>query len=88
MSFRAGGGPQRIFRLAGSASRNGLKDVTLTLVHTHATEPAEVRILLKGGAAEQVRHSVLSSEQGNAHNTFERPDTVRPMTSLTTLRGP
>ena len=88
VSFRAGGSPQQIFRLAGSASRSGRKDVTLTLVHTHATEPAEVRIRLKDGAAEQVRHSVLAGEQLNAHNTFDQPDTVRPKTSLTTLRGP
>ena len=28
--------PQRIFRIAGSASRSGPRDLTVTLVHTHA----------------------------------------------------
>jgi alpha-N-arabinofuranosidase len=88
VSFRAGGGIQRLFRLAGSASRSAPNQATLTLVHTHATEPAELLIRLKGGAAEEVRHTVLTHEQGNAHNTFERPDTVRPRTDSTTLRGP
>ena len=60
MTFQTRGGPERIFRLAGSASRSGPKDVTLTLVHTHATEPAEVLIGLKGGEAEHLRHTVLT----------------------------
>ena len=34
VTFQTRGGPERIFRLAGSASRSGPKDVTLTLVHT------------------------------------------------------
>ena len=42
VTFQAGGREQRIFRLAGSASLAGAKDATVTLVHTHATEPAEV----------------------------------------------
>ncbi len=88
LTFRAAaGGPERIFRLAGSASRTGLKDVTLTLVHTHATEPAEIAIRLKNGAAEEVRHTVLTDSQLNAHNTFKRPDAVKPRSQPNSSRG-
>ena len=61
--------------------------MTLTLVHTHATEPAEVLIRLKGGEAEQVRHTVLTHDVLNAHNTFERPDAVTPRMRPNESRG-
>jgi alpha-N-arabinofuranosidase len=88
LEFRTGGRPQTIFRLAGSASRTGLRDVTLTLVHTHVTEPSEIAIHLRGGVAEQVSHTVLTGEHLNAHNTFDRPDALSPKTHSTELRGP
>ncbi|MGO9816012.1 MAG: alpha-L-arabinofuranosidase C-terminal domain-containing protein, partial [Isosphaeraceae bacterium] len=80
--------PRRIFRIAGSASRTGQRELTLTLVHTHATEPAEVSILLRGGRAREVRQTVLTHQELNAHNTFERPETVVPRSTPTDLRGP
>ena len=79
--------PQRIFRIAGSASRAGSRDLTVTLVHTHATEPAEVAIRLRGGSAASVRQTVLTHEELNAHNTFEHPGTVVPRAMSTDLRG-
>src|SRR5262249_37069458 len=78
VAFRAAGQAQRIVRLAGSASRTGDGRATLTLAHLHASEPAEVVIRMRGGAAREVRHSVLSHRELNAHNTFERPDVVTP----------
>ncbi len=87
VTFKAGGAEQRIFRLAGSASRSAPDAVTVTLVHTHATEPAEVVIRLKGAAAGKIRHTVLSHEQLNAHNTFAEPDHVIPKPSATAPRG-
>ena len=86
--FKAGGTEQKIFRVAGSASLAGPKDATLTLVHTHATEPAEIVIRLRGGAANQVRQTVLSHTQLNAHNTFEKPDNLVPKTTELPARGP
>jgi alpha-N-arabinofuranosidase len=88
VKFRAGGDEEVIFRLAGSASLAGPKDATLTLVHTHATEPAEVVIRLRGRAADQVRLTVLTHSELNAHNTFEQPDQVLPRTAALDVRGP
>ena len=60
----------------------------MTLVHTHATEPAEVVIRLRGREADQVRQTVLSHTELNAHNTFEHPIAVVPKTTEITGRGP
>ncbi|MFO0892538.1 MAG: alpha-L-arabinofuranosidase C-terminal domain-containing protein [Isosphaeraceae bacterium] len=76
--FRVGGTQPSIFRVAGSASRRGPRELTLTLVHTHASEPAEVRIRLRGGAARSATRTVLTHRELNAHNTFDRPATVVP----------
>jgi alpha-N-arabinofuranosidase len=77
VSFKAGGKDQRMFRVAGSASVKG-KDLTLTLVHSHASEPAEIDIRLRDGSAAGVRQTVLTHDSLNAHNTFDHPDVVTP----------
>jgi alpha-N-arabinofuranosidase len=87
LTFRAGGAAQTIFRLAGSASRTGASGLTLTLVHTHASEPAELALTIRGGSADQVVHTILTARELNAHNTFERPLAVVPSTSATSVRG-
>jgi alpha-N-arabinofuranosidase len=86
VAFRAGGRQEHIFRLAGSASVSQSNAVTVTLVHSHATEPADMVLLLSGGNAGQVRHTVLTHEQRNAHNTFAEPDQVVPKSSRTPPR--
>jgi alpha-L-arabinofuranosidase len=88
VSFKAGGREQKIFRVAGSASLAGPNAATVTLVHTHTTEPAEVVIRLRGGAANEVRQTVLSHTQLNAHNTFEQPDNLVPKTTEIRASGP
>jgi alpha-N-arabinofuranosidase len=88
VSFQAGGHPQKIFRLAGSASLAGPKQATVTLVHTHASEPAEIVLRLRGAAAGRARHTALGHPQLNAHNTFAQPETVRPRTVDLDAVGP
>ncbi len=78
IAFHAGVGEQQLFRVAGSASVSGAGSATVTLVHTHATEPAELVVRLKGGRAAGAKQTVLSHEQLNGHNTFLQPDTVLP----------
>jgi alpha-L-arabinofuranosidase len=86
LEFRAGGKSERIFRLAGSASTSG-KSLTVTLVHSHASDPADVRVELKGGAPAEARQTVLTHKTLNAHNTFERPDEVVPAASQAAVDG-
>jgi alpha-N-arabinofuranosidase len=92
VSFRASGKDRKLFRLAGSASVKE-KDLTLTLVHTHVNEPAEVSILLRGSQeastpGSEILQTVLTSEKLNAHNTFENPNHVKPKTVTLKQSGP
>ena len=73
VSFKDGTIP----RLAGAASIKG-KTLTISLVNTHATEPAEVDLRLKGTKGTCVAHRVLTDTNLAAHNTFERPDAIKP----------
>jgi alpha-N-arabinofuranosidase len=83
IAFQTGRGQFRIFSIAGSASLAGAKEATLTLVHTHATDPAEIVVRLRGGAVRELRHTVLTHPQLSAHNTFEEPANVVPHLSTT-----
>lgn len=63
--------------LAGSASiRN--RTLTLTVVNPHVTEPRSAEIVVRGGAPSTARATTIAAEDIHAHNTFERPDVVRP----------
>ena len=86
IDFRASGRDERIVRVAGSASVAG-KDLVLTLVHLHASEPAELAIHLRGAQPGPARMTVLTHESLNAHNTFEHPATVVPRTTVIESKG-
>jgi alpha-N-arabinofuranosidase len=90
LPFRAGGRDLHIFRLAGSASRTAQNELFVSLVHTHATEAAQILLRLRGGKAARVRHTTLTHNELNAHNTFDRPGTVVPrqIESKSTGRAP
>jgi len=87
VSFRVGDRAEKLFRVAGSASRSGPKAATLTLVHSHASEPVEVEVRLKGAEVAAVGKVILAHAELNAHNTFDRPDVVAPKASTTDLKG-
>ena len=64
--------------MAGSASLRD-KALIITLVHTHVTEPLEVRFKLAGGARiVDPSGTVLTHKQLSAANTFETPREVIP----------
>jgi alpha-N-arabinofuranosidase len=46
-------------------------------VNPHISEPSAAEIALRGGNAKSVRASVIAASDIHAHNTFDRPDTVR-----------
>lgn len=87
VTFRADNQDRTLFRVAGSASLKD-KELTLTLVHSHSREPAEITIRLRGGAADAVRQTVLTHESHSAHNTFDKPNVVVPKTTALAGRGP
>ena len=86
VTFQADGRVKPLFRVAGSASVAG-QALTITLVHTHASDSVEVDIRLDGGQATGVRRTVLTHTTLNAHNTFAQPATVVPKTTDEALHG-
>lgn len=78
VTFSLEGKDRKIFRVAGSASVRD-KQLTLTLTHTHASEPIEVAIKLVGSARPaELAGTVLTHSKLNAANTFESPAEVIP----------
>ncbi|MBV9125466.1 MAG: alpha-L-arabinofuranosidase, partial [Planctomycetes bacterium] len=47
----------------------------------------EIVVRLSRGSASSVRHTALTHEQLNAHNTFEKPDVVSPRTAAVKAHG-
>ncbi len=66
-----------LWGLAGSAS---VKDrtLTLTVVNPHVSEAAAAEIGIRGAAPAGAKATTISAADIHAHNTFERPDAVKP----------
>jgi alpha-N-arabinofuranosidase len=80
VSFAAGEEKRRMGALAGSASvRSGV--MTLSVTNAHVRMPVEARVELPGVAAgAEVTTTTLTSEELSAHNTFEAPRALEPVT--------
>ena len=66
-----------LWGLQGSASFIG-KQVTLTVVNPHATEPRESEVVVRGGVIQSGEATTLSSNEIHAHNSFENPRGLEP----------
>jgi alpha-L-arabinofuranosidase len=75
-----------MWTLGGSAS---IKDrtLTVTVVNTHVAEPREAEIVVRGASPATVRATRIAAEDIHAHNTFARPDAVRPVDVPVTAPG-
>jgi alpha-N-arabinofuranosidase len=80
------GNAQSLQTLDGSAS---LRDRTLTLTVTnrHIAKAQSADIAIRGASVRSARTTTLRSDDVHDHNTFERPDTVRPVTAEPSLTG-
>ena len=65
--------------LSASASRDAKGVVNISLVNVDPSVESEVLIDLRGGEFSAVTGRVLSGTELNAHNTFDRSETVRPV---------
>lgn len=61
--------------LAGSASLHDRR-VVLTVANTHASEPSEADIRIRGGSVRSGQGRVLAAADIHAHNTFAEPRAV------------
>ena len=65
--------------LSASASRDAKGAVNISLVNVDPSTESEVLIDLRGGEFSAVTGRVLTGTELNAHNTFDRSETVRPV---------
>ncbi len=61
-----------------SASRDKAGRIHVTLCNLDPWKPNTVSVDLHGAKPAKVSGSILSADEMNAHNTFEKPDTVKP----------
>ena len=61
-----------------SASRNAAGEVHVSLCNLDPARRAEVSLKLRGINPKEISGQILTAETMQAHNTFERPDSVRP----------
>lgn len=85
ISFAAGDEKRRIAGLSGSASLKG-DLLTLSVVNPHASLPLEATLDFQGGAPGEATVSVLTHSDLAAHNTFENPGQLRPVSGAWEIR--
>jgi alpha-L-arabinofuranosidase len=81
------GKPAAFWGLQGSASLHG-KELVLTVVNPHVSEPLETSINLRGAGIASASAATLTSSDIRAHNTFAQPAALEPQTKSLTLNGP
>ena len=72
--------------LDGSALMQG-RTLTLTVTNRHIAEAQAVDIAVRGASVRSARATTLRSRDVHDHNTFERPDAVRPVTADVAATG-
>jgi alpha-L-arabinofuranosidase len=65
--------------VSASASRDEEDMVHVSLVNAHATAEVTVTCELEGIDADDVTGRILTADEVDAHNTFEEPETVKPV---------
>ncbi len=73
-------GGESIPAVSASATRNDQGVIYLSLVNTDATGDVPITCSLQGVSVTSVKGRLLTAAKVNAHNTFDQPDTVKPVT--------
>ena len=84
--YQRNGQPSSIRGLNGSASMAG-KRLTITVSNPHLTQASAAEITLRGGAVRAASGVVLAAPDVHAHNTWERPNAVKPAPVAVTAKG-
>ncbi|HEX8774034.1 MAG TPA: alpha-L-arabinofuranosidase C-terminal domain-containing protein [Pyrinomonadaceae bacterium] len=80
------GKPASFWGLQGSASLRD-KELVLTAVNPHVSEPRDTEIVVQGARIRRGRARVLSSNDIHAHNTFEQPRALEPRDADVNVQG-
>ncbi len=75
--FTREGKPASLWGLAGSASVKD-RQAVLTVVNPSATDARETEIVVRGASIRSATVRTLAEPDIHAHNSFDRPDAVRP----------
>jgi alpha-N-arabinofuranosidase len=73
--------------IAASASLNE-ETLFLTITNSHAEQAQEVNVELLGGAKVNSASALILTGEIDAHNTFDKPDEVKPETMDLIVVGP
>jgi len=74
--------------VSSSASIDATGKLHISLVNLDAAKPARISVALSGHAAKTITGRVLTAPSINSHNTFEKPDVVKPASFTTFSRTP
>ena len=80
------GKPASFWGLAGSASLHD-KELVVTAVNPHVSEPKDTEIIVRGAAIQNARARVLTAKDIHAHNSFEDPQALAPQTLDVSVKG-
>lgn len=80
------GKPASFWGLKGSASLHD-KDLVLTVVNPHVSEPRETEIAIRGASIQSGSATVLTHSDIHAHNSLDQKDVVRPQTKALEIKG-
>lgn len=86
VNYDRDGKPATFWGLKGSSSVRG-KDLTVTVVNPHVTEPRDTQIVARGMKIRTATATVLTHPDIHAHNTFSEKDVVRPREQSADVKG-
>jgi alpha-N-arabinofuranosidase len=86
LSYDRDGKPASFWGLKGSASLQG-KDLVLTVVNPHVSQPRETEIAVRGASLKSGTATVLTSSDIHAHNSFDQRNALVPQSKSVELRA-
>jgi alpha-N-arabinofuranosidase len=78
-------GEHSVPQVSASAALTDEGDLVVALVNLHASEAIDVDVEIHGFEAAEASGRVLAGDAMDAHNTFDRPDAVKPESLLVDL---
>ena len=87
IQYERDGKPASFWGLKGSASLHD-KELTITVVNPHVSDPRETEIVVRGGAVKAGAATLLTNRDIHAHNTFDQRQVVVPENKILEIVSP